>query len=141
MLFIANVGFTRVSICILIKKVLPGILPNTAALVFSIFTLLWGVSGILVSAFPCTLPKPWLFLGDQKCIDIVKWVNYVGITNIVTEVLLISIPLILWNLRTSAGKRLTISSAFTARLRYVYCAGPMEYIATDTFQHCRSCRY
>ncbi|CAI6332054.1 unnamed protein product [Periconia digitata] len=122
MLYIANMGCARVSICLLIKKVLPGILPNTAALVFSIFTLLWGVSGILVTAFMCSLPGPWLFLeflDGKKCIDIVKWVNYLSITNIVTEVLLISIPLVLWNLRTSAGKRFSVSFAFMARLSIV----------------------
>ncbi|PVI02822.1 hypothetical protein DM02DRAFT_559034, partial [Periconia macrospinosa] len=97
-------GFSRVSLCLLIKKVLPGILPNTAALVFSIFTLLWCISGILVTAFPCHLPDPWMFREAKKCIDIVKWVNYVSITNIITEVLLVSIPIVLWNLRTSAGK-------------------------------------
>lgn len=107
------------SLCVLVEKILPGIVPNTVALVFGIFTALWGISGVLVTAFMCALPEPWFFLDTKKCIDIVKWVNYISITNIIAEVLFISIPLILWNLRTSAGKRFYVTLAILARFRYV----------------------
>jgi len=88
------------------------------ALVFAGFTALWTISGVLVASFSCTLPEPWKHK-DRKCLDIVCWINYVGITNIVVEVLLISIPLCLWNLRTSAGRRTFVSLMFLARLGYV----------------------
>lgn len=140
MLFIANMGCARISVCLLIKKILPGNIPSTTALVFAGFTVLWTISGVLVTAFPCSLPNPWQFDPGKKCIDLVKWINYVGITNIVVEILLVSIPLCVWNLRCSAGRRVSVSMVFLARLRFV----PSTTFAHDMlmrFQYCRGhCR-
>ncbi|KAF2635635.1 hypothetical protein P280DRAFT_553688 [Massarina eburnea CBS 473.64] len=127
MLYIANMGCARMSLCALIKKVLPGRIPRSTACVFIWFTLLWTASGVLVVTFHCSLPHPWKFLGNSKCIDIVKWVNYVCITNIVVEVLLVMIPLIVWNLRTSAGKRLSVSLLFLTRLSIVAAVSAQLY--------------
>jgi hypothetical protein len=44
-------------------------------------------------------------------------VNYIGITNIVVEVLLVMIPLVVWNVRISATNRVSVSFVFLARLR------------------------
>jgi hypothetical protein len=121
-------GCARISVCFLIKKILPGSVASTSVMVFAVFTLLWTVSGLFVTAFPCSVPNPWQFDTSKKCIDLIKWVNYVGITNIVIEILLIMIPLVVWNLRTSAGKRLSVSLVFLARLRFV---SPSS-IRTDT---------
>ncbi|KAF1953015.1 hypothetical protein CC80DRAFT_164803 [Byssothecium circinans] len=127
MLYIANMGCARISLCFLIKKVLPGTIPHTTACVFGCFTLLWTLSGIFVTAFHCSLPHPWNFLGNSKCINTIKWINYVGITNVVVEVLLVSIPLVVWNLRTSAGKRLTVSLLFMTRLSIVAAVSAQLY--------------
>ncbi|KAF1850297.1 uncharacterized protein K460DRAFT_270336 [Cucurbitaria berberidis CBS 394.84] len=91
-------GCARISVCLVIRKVLPGVVAKYTALVFASFTAIWTVSGVLVSAFPCNLPNPWRFTGAHNCYDLVAFVNYVGITNIVVEVLLVMIPLFIWNL-------------------------------------------
>lgn len=119
MLYIANMGLSRISVCLLIKKILPGSVASTSVMVFAGFTVLWTISGVFVTAFPCSLPNPWQFDATKKCIDIIKWINYVGITNIVVEILLVAIPLTVWNLRASAGKRISVSLMFLARLRSV----------------------
>lgn len=119
MMYILNLGCARVSLCLVIRKVLPDYTSKTTTSVFIVFAGLWTLSALLVSAFPCSLPNPWQFDEGKKCIDLVKWVNYIGITNIVIEVLLVSIPLIFWNLRTSAGQRITASLLFLARLSIV----------------------
>lgn len=119
MLYIANMGCARISLCILIKKVLPGSIASTTVVVFAGFTALWTLSGVFVTAFPCKLPNPWQFDPDKTCIDLIKWLNYVGITNIVVEVLLVLIPLLVWNLRTSAGRRVSVSLCFLSRLMLV----------------------
>ncbi|KAF2870045.1 hypothetical protein BDV95DRAFT_639084 [Massariosphaeria phaeospora] len=88
-------GCARISVCLLIRKVLPGTVPQWTATVFAVFTALWTVSGVLVTAFPCRLPEVWrLTFGQKNCYDIIKFVNYIGITNIVVEVLLVFIPLL-----------------------------------------------
>jgi hypothetical protein len=114
-LYIANMGCARISVCILIKNMLPGRPPRIAAWAFGIFSAIWTVIGVLVAAFTCSVPEPWNFLGD-KCIDIVAFANYICVTNIVVEVLLVAIPLSVWNLRLSAGRSICISSLFMARL-------------------------
>ncbi len=110
-------GFARLAVCLVIKNLLPGIVPKYTVLVFASFTALWTIIGILVSAFPCHLPTPWQFVDTQNCYDLVAFVNYISITNIVVEVLLVMIPLFIWNVRLSAGKRISVSLVFLARLR------------------------
>jgi hypothetical protein len=117
MFYIANMGCSRISVCLLIKKILPGVIPKYTALVFAGFTTIWMVSGILVTAFACSLPHPWNFLGNARCNDAVAFVNYIAITNIVVEVLLVAIPLVVWNVRISTGVQASVSFVFLARLR------------------------
>jgi len=117
MLYIANMGCARISLCILIKQILPGNTAKYTAMVFAGFTGVWTVSGVLVTAFPCSFPKPWQISEGKKCFQVVKFVNYVGITNIVVEILLVMIPLFVWNLRLTAGRRVSVSSVFVSRLR------------------------
>lgn len=117
MLYIANMGCARISVCLVIRDVLPGIVAKYTALVFAGFTAIWTVSGVLVNAFPCALPAPWRFTEGHNCYDVVAFINYIGITNIVVEVILVMIPLFIWNVRLSAGRRVSVSLVFLARLR------------------------
>jgi hypothetical protein len=117
MLYIANMGCSRISVCLLIRKILPGLVPRYTVLGFAAFTAVWMVSGILVTAFACNLPHPWNFVGNTKCYDVVVFVNYVAITNIVVEVILVVIPLVVWNVRISTRRQASVSFVFLARLR------------------------
>jgi hypothetical protein len=119
MLYIANMGCARISVCLLISNVLPGVVPRYTALVFAGFTALWAVSGVLATAFACSLPDYWRFIGKEHCINGITFVNYIGITNIVVEVILVMIPLVVWNVRLSARRRASVSLIFVARLRSV----------------------
>lgn len=112
-------GCARISLCLLIKDILPGSIARFTALGFAAFTALWTITGVLVAAFLCSLPNPWQWDNGKKCIDVTSWVNYVGSTNIVVEILLITIPLCVWNVRTSAGRRMSVSLLFLSRLRFV----------------------
>ncbi|KAH7069676.1 hypothetical protein BKA63DRAFT_378615, partial [Paraphoma chrysanthemicola] len=91
-------GCARISMCCLIAKILPSTIPRNIALGLATFTILWIVSGIIAVSFACGLPRPWAFLEHERCLDMVRFVNYIGITSIVAETILIAIPLILWNL-------------------------------------------
>jgi hypothetical protein len=116
MLYIANLGCARISVCLLIQQILPGKPQQYTALGFAFFSLIWCISGLLVTAFPCKLPEPWNFL-TRKCIDAQKFVNYIAISNIVVEVLLVFLPLGVWNLRLqTTGRSLSVSLVFLARL-------------------------
>jgi hypothetical protein len=82
--------------------------------ILTILSMLWTGSGVLVTAFPCKLPHPWDFNGG--CIDLKSWVNWVGASNIVMEVIIVSVPLFVWNVRLSAGRKVSISLVFLSRL-------------------------
>ena len=110
-------GCARISVCFLIIRVLPGIVPRYTALFFAGFTTIWTVAGILAAGFACSLPNPWHFVGGDKCFNVVAFVNYIGITNVVLDVILVMIPLVVWNIRTSTRRRASVSLVFLARLR------------------------
>ncbi|KAF2439639.1 hypothetical protein P171DRAFT_436271 [Karstenula rhodostoma CBS 690.94] len=118
-LYIASMGCARISLCLLIKDILPGSVARFTALGFAAFTALWTVTGVLVAAFLCPSPNPWQRGNGKKRLEISSWVNYVGSTNIVVEILLIMIPLCVWNVRTSAGRRIYVSLLFVSRLSVV----------------------
>jgi hypothetical protein len=122
MLYIASMGCSRISVCLLIKKILPGTVPRYTALAFVGFTAIWMISGMLVTAFACKLPHPWNFIRESGCYDVVAFMNYIGITNIIVEVLLVILPLVVWNVRISATRRTSVSLVFLARLRYGPCS-------------------
>lgn len=127
MLYIANMGCSRISVCLVIRKVLPGRVPKYAALGFAAFTALWMVSGVLVTAFACSLPHPWNFIHNTKCYDVITFVNYIGVTNIVVEIILVVIPLVVWNVRLSASRRVSVSLVFLARLSVVAAVSAQLY--------------
>jgi hypothetical protein len=109
-------GCARISVCLVIRKVLPGLIPKYTAIVFAGFTAVWTISGLIVTAFACGLPHPWHFTKNTKCYDVVAFVNYVSISNIVVEVFLVMVPLVVWNVRISATRRISVSLVFLARL-------------------------
>ncbi|ORY10100.1 hypothetical protein BCR34DRAFT_486210 [Clohesyomyces aquaticus] len=112
-------GCARISVCFLIKQILPGRRPKIAALAFAAFSLVWTISGILVTAFPCRLPKPWVIVGN-KCYNLVSFINYIGISNCVAEVLLVVIPLFVWNLRLTAGRSLVFFNRYIGSSDFTY---------------------
>ena len=116
MLYLANMGCSRISVCFLVKKILPGERATRFMWYLTIFSMLWVLSGIFVTAFPCSVPRPWDFFRGSGCINVKTWINYVGISNIIIEVIVVSVPLFVWNLRLSAGKKVSISLVFLSRL-------------------------
>ncbi|KAF2825458.1 hypothetical protein CC86DRAFT_43418 [Ophiobolus disseminans] len=114
-LHIANMGCARLSICILIHKILPGRIPHYTTVAFGTFTALWTVVGIFVTAFACHLPHPWSFVQNAHCINVVAFVNYVSVTNIISEVLLILIPLAVWNVGMSRSRTAGVGVVFAVR--------------------------
>jgi len=107
------------SVCFLIMKILPGTLATYTTLIFAGFIFIWTIVGVIVTAFACKLPNPWNFLRAEDCIDPRAFVNYISISNIVLESLLVLIPLAIWNVRMSKSQTATVSLVFMARLRSV----------------------
>ena len=86
-------------------------------MILAMFTAGWTISGMLVTSFQCRLPKPWQADGANDCIDIAAFGNYLASTNMVTECLLVLVPLAVWCRGSPVGNRLYISVVFWSRLR------------------------
>lgn len=112
---------------IVIRKILPGVVAKYTALVSASFTAVWTISGIIANAFPCNLPTPWTFIEPEKCYNLVAFVNYIGITNIIIETLMVILPLFIWNVRLSTAKCVSISVLFLSRLSVVAAVSAKLY--------------
>jgi hypothetical protein len=102
----------------LIKKVLPGKRVKYTCFGFAILSIVWTLADVLVTLFPCKFPDQWRFL-EKECIDIFVFIQHVAATNICIEVIIIVMPLLVWNLRISAGRSISVSAVFMSRLLYV----------------------
>ncbi len=104
---------------ITIQRLFIGRLFECTSYVLALFTAGWTVSGIFVTAFQCRIPTPWDLLRTSECVDIVAFGNYLASTNIMTEILLVLVPLAVWTQSAPVGNRLYVSIVFWVRLRYV----------------------
>jgi hypothetical protein len=121
-------GCARISMCLVIRKLLPGVVVRYTVLFFAGFNAIWTMSGVLAQAFPCKLPTPWRFTDPHECFDAMTFQNYVGISSIVLELLLVLLPLFFWNVRLSASRSVSVSLVFLARLRSVTILHPSKKV-------------
>lgn len=117
--FIANMGCAKISMSIVIQRLFFRRLFECTSYVLAVFTAGWTLSGVLVTAFQCQLPTPWDLLQTSGCIDIIAFGNYLASTNLMTEILLVLVPLAVWTQSTPIGNRLYVSIIFWVRLRFV----------------------
>ena len=113
-------GCAKISISLVMRKLFIGRHFEYTSIILAIFTAGWTISGVLVTGFQCRLPKPWDDLRANDCIDIAAFGNYLASTNIVTEILLVLVPLAVWTHGSPVGNRLYVSAVFWSRLRCVF---------------------
>ncbi|KAH6629289.1 hypothetical protein C7974DRAFT_394220 [Boeremia exigua] len=126
-LFVANMGCAKISMGLVLRRLFSGRLFEYTSYVLVLFTAGWTVSGIFVTVFQCKIPTPWDLLQTNECIDIVAFGNYLASTNIVTEMLLVLVPLAVWTQNTPVGNRLYVSAVFWFRLSVIAAVGAQLY--------------
>lgn len=119
-------GCARISVCVLISYIL-GVRARRTANALAIFSIFWTASGMAVAAIPCTPPNTSRIFG-QQCIDTVTFANYIGASSLISELLLVVIPLAMWDIVHSKQQMYTLSGVFLARLRYVYPVLPQAVL-------------
>ncbi|KAH7320645.1 hypothetical protein B0I35DRAFT_459425 [Stachybotrys elegans] len=76
----------------------------------------WMVSSIFIIAFQCPAPDRW-DVRNRQCTNIIMGRSYIGIMNMLTDVILIALPtVIVLPLNVRIGQRITILCAFWARI-------------------------
>ncbi|KAH8722928.1 hypothetical protein GQ44DRAFT_774455 [Phaeosphaeriaceae sp. PMI808] len=131
-LYITNMGCTRISVWLVIRKILRGTVPKYITLSLASFTGIWAISGVFVAAFPCNLPNSWNFLEQKMCYNRVAFVNYIAVTNIILDVLLVIIPLIIWDVQIPIKSRDLVALVFAARLSVVAAVSAQLYFLGRT---------
>ncbi|KAJ4983670.1 hypothetical protein SVAN01_10828 [Stagonosporopsis vannaccii] len=127
LLFIANMGCAKIAMAMVIRKLFSGCLFEYTSCILAIFTAGWTISGFIVTAFQCRLPTPWDLMRTSECVDIVAFGNYLASTNIMTEALLVLVPLAIWVKKTAVGNRLFVSAIFWLRLSVIAAIGTQLY--------------
>jgi len=112
-------GCAKITMALVLQRLFCGRLFEYTSYVLTLFTAFWTISGVLVTAFQCNLPTPWDLVRTNECVDILAFGNYLAATNIVTEILLVLVPLAIWTKNTPVGNRLFVSAVFWLRLRFV----------------------
>lgn len=81
--------------------------------------VLWTVAVVFAQAFQCHLPRPW-DIQSGVCDNLNALYLGLGVTNVVTDVALIILPVILvWGVQLPLKKRWEISGVFGVRIMYL----------------------
>ncbi|KAL6240716.1 hypothetical protein RBB50_012426 [Rhinocladiella similis] len=89
--------------------------------VLVVFIGLWAIAALFASAFQCALPHPYL-ITTGRCFRQAGFWDAVGILNILTDVAIMSMPILLvHNLHLATKKKVAVCFAFSFRLGAVAC--------------------
>ncbi|MCJ1402005.1 hypothetical protein MMC11_005224 [Xylographa trunciseda] len=116
LLYIPNLGLTRLSVLTLISSLTPVQTQKRLAVYLGLFVIAWTIITEFTFAFQCHTPNPWQFI-DNECSNRNSIWIYFAITNTLSEAALIGLPMIvIWKLQVSKGKKIIILSSFALRL-------------------------
>ncbi|MCJ1319622.1 hypothetical protein MMC15_004958 [Xylographa vitiligo] len=116
LLYVPNLGLTRLSVLTLISSLTPVQKQKQMAVYIGIFVIVWTIITEFTFAFQCHIPNPWQFI-DNECSNRSSIWIYFATTNALSEAALVGLPMIvIWKLQVSRGKKTIILSSFALRL-------------------------
>lgn len=108
---------TKVSLGLLIRQIDRQGALNLANMVLGGVVIVWAVSGVLTTAFQCSLPQPWLAENRQQCPNQGPIFVYNGIMIIITDLALCILPVaMMWEVQTSIRRKIIVMALFGTRL-------------------------
>lgn len=76
-----------------------------------------SISGIIATAFRCTLPSPWRAESPSACPAATPVYLFNGICNIITDTQLCALSVaMVWNIKSDVKKKATVIFLFTSRV-------------------------
>ncbi|KAF2140424.1 uncharacterized protein K452DRAFT_231004 [Aplosporella prunicola CBS 121167] len=116
-LFVANVGFARAAVILLLRSITPDQRQRKLSLGLGVLNIIWQITSMLAFAFSCHLPRPWQYIGDNKCINRLALANYICVCGIVLDVALVSIPvMVIRNVQMPKKRKIKIVCCFSSRI-------------------------
>ncbi|KAF4344165.1 integral membrane protein [Fusarium beomiforme] len=77
----------------------------------------WGFTALLVNLFQCLPPTPWMYGGNDKCINLKAFWAYYSIANIITDLAIVIIMAEnVVKIQTSWSKKILVMSVFGSRI-------------------------
>ncbi|KAI1099539.1 hypothetical protein F4804DRAFT_79623 [Jackrogersella minutella] len=119
LLYILALGLAKLSVCTGLTALSPDTSHRRLTSAFVIAVVLWSSVAFIGTAFQCGGHGPWEneMRADIKCLDRHAFLEYVGITNILTDAALIALPTtVIYPLKMSVRTRLTVLSFFSVRI-------------------------
>ncbi|OTA93981.1 hypothetical protein M434DRAFT_282681 [Hypoxylon sp. CO27-5] len=118
LLYIFALGLAKLSVCTGLTTLSPETGHRRLTGVFVAAVLIWSLVAFIGSAFQCGNHGPWEENEPGvKCLDKHAFLEYVAITNILTDVALIALPTaVIYPLKMSVRTRITVLSFFSVRI-------------------------
>ena len=85
----------------------------------------WALTAEFAAAFQCQAQRPFDYV-KGTCFNRTAWMNYLEVTNIITDMALIALPFfIIWNVKTSVARKASVLLVFALRILCVSTFDPI----------------
>ncbi|CAI7567762.1 unnamed protein product [Penicillium viridicatum] len=116
LLYLLSLTFSKLSLVVFIRGLTPSAKDKWLARGVEVIVYAWAVVAIFGTAFQCSLPHTWDFQNGQ-CFNLLAWRYFIAISNIVTDLLIVTQAMILVSsIQTTLGRRLVFAGIFMPRL-------------------------
>ncbi|KAI1140089.1 hypothetical protein F5Y05DRAFT_306443 [Hypoxylon sp. FL0543] len=123
LLYILALGLAKLSVCAGLTALSPETGHRRLTGVFVFAVIIWSLVAFIGTAFQCGTHGPWENGPGVKCFDRHAFLEYVAITNILTDVALIALPTaVIYPLKMSVRTRVTVLSFFSVRILAIVAA-------------------
>ena len=113
-LYTVTSGLVKYSILLFYRRLFPQRSVRIALWTIGAIVLSWQVASLFAFFLQCTpLSKAWDFTAPGTCIDVSKvWIGN-AVTNIITDLILIALPMpLIWNLHISKTQKVALTGVF-----------------------------
>lgn len=118
-LYAGTLSCTKLSVVALLWSISPKALHRRWCFAIGVLVTIWTVTSVFVIAFQCQIPKTWE-LNGKKCISEIAFWSYFETVNIITDLMLILLPLsIVWVLQARKARKAIIFGCFAVRILVV----------------------
>lgn len=89
-----GMGFIKVSVLALYRNIFPSRFIKVGVMILGVLSVAWAVSLVLVAIFSCNpINGQWDYGVPATCIDLRAWYIGNGVINIVTDIMILSLPI------------------------------------------------
>ncbi|KAL7622855.1 hypothetical protein AAE478_006534 [Parahypoxylon ruwenzoriense] len=117
LLFIIALGLAKLSVCAGLTALSPDTGHRRLTSVFVTSVIVWTVVAFFGTAFQCGAHGPWESGDDIRCLDKRSFLEYVAISNILTDAALIALPAaVIFPLKMAIRTRVIVLFFFSVRI-------------------------